>query len=76
MAALTPFLAAQTGCSESLTGIDTFSVLSSRCTGCGDCLTACSYGAISMSSGSANISSSLCTGCGKCVNRCKHSAIS
>jgi heterodisulfide reductase subunit A len=49
------------------------------CTGCGDCLTACPYDAISMGEGSdrhvAVISPTGCKGCGGCVPICPENAI-
>lgn len=51
------------------------SVTSSKCTGCGDCQSACPHGAISLSGGKASISASRCTGCGKCISRCSTGAI-
>jgi uncharacterized protein YjdB len=52
-----------------------YSVNSSSCTGCGKCKSACSYGAISISSGKAIIDASKCTACGKCYSRCPRGAI-
>ncbi len=57
------------------TSAKTYAVSSSRCTGCGRCLGACSYGALSFSGGKAVINASKCTGCGKCAARCPRSAI-
>jgi len=49
------------------------------CTGCGDCLTACPYDAISMGEGDdrhiALISPTGCKGCGGCVPICPENAI-
>ena len=49
------------------------------CTGCGDCLTACPYDAISMGEGAdrhiAVISPTGCKGCGGCVPMCPDNAI-
>ena len=49
------------------------------CTGCGDCLTACPYDAISMGEGNdrhiALISPTGCKGCGGCVPICPENAI-
>ena len=49
------------------------------CTGCGDCLTACPYDAISMGEGTdrhvALISPTGCKGCGGCVPICPENAI-
>jgi heterodisulfide reductase subunit A len=49
------------------------------CTGCGDCLTACPYDAISMGEGEdrhvALISPTGCKGCGGCVPICPENAI-
>lgn len=54
----------------------TYSVDSSKCDACGDCLSSCGHGAITISSTTASISSSNCVGCGKCVGRCDKEAIS
>ena len=40
------------------------------CAGCGSCLAACIFDAISISSGRAMIDHKLCTGCGECMNAC------
>ena len=40
------------------------------CAGCGSCLPACIFDAISISSGRAFIDHKLCTGCGECMNAC------
>ena len=53
----------------------TYSVNSSKCTGCGHCIRACSYGALTMSGRKAVINASKCTGCGKCVSYCSKGAI-
>ena len=45
------------------------------CNGCGNCLYACSQGAIQMVGGNAYIDPDLCTGCGVCVSWCPRNAI-
>lgn len=52
------------------------SVTSSKCTGCGNCLSACPHSAISLSGGKASINANKCTGCGRCISRCPSGAIS
>lgn len=50
-----------------------------RCTGCGDCLPACPFDAISMNAksgiNSAVINNSVCKGCGMCTPVCPEDAI-
>jgi len=50
-----------------------------KCTGCGDCLPACPFDAISMNAmggtNSAFINSSVCKGCGMCTPVCPEDAI-
>lgn len=53
----------------------TYTVDQTKCTGCGKCLSACQYGAISIYGGKAHIDPTKCTGCGNCVNRCPRHAI-
>lgn len=55
---------------------DTYSVNSSKCTGCAKCVSVCGSGAISFSNNKASISSSKCVGCGKCARVCTQGAIS
>lgn len=47
----------------------------SKCNGCGNCLSHCPQGAISMVAGNAWIDPELCDGCGNCVNFCPRDAI-
>ncbi|MCD4706750.1 MAG: 4Fe-4S binding protein [Candidatus Sabulitectum sp.] len=46
-----------------------------KCNGCGNCLSSCSQGAISMVAGNAYIDPELCNGCGNCVYYCPRDAI-
>jgi heterodisulfide reductase subunit A len=47
-----------------------------KCVGCGDCILACPYSAISRNgSGKAEINAALCHGCGTCVATCPAGAI-
>jgi heterodisulfide reductase subunit A len=41
-----------------------------ECNGCGDCVKACPYNALSLESGKAVLSPLACTGCGICVPAC------
>jgi ferredoxin len=50
-------------------------VKSAACNGCGICVTACVYGAISEADGKVAIDEELCTRCGLCVTRCRLAAI-
>jgi Fe-S-cluster-containing hydrogenase component 2 len=46
-----------------------------RCTGCGECLEACSIGAITLDGGKARVDFSRCAGCEACVLACPTGAI-
>ena len=46
-----------------------------RCAGCGACIGACSFGAISMVNGKARIDQELCRGCMICARYCGEGAI-
>lgn len=59
---------------EATATVTTYSVNTSKCAGCGDCLV-CPEGAITITNRKAYINASKCTGCGKCYSRCKHGAI-
>lgn len=56
--------------------IKVYIITSSRCTGCGNCVSACSERAISRSGRIYVIDPSKCKGCGDCVSRCRQGAIS
>ena len=46
------------------------------CLGCGDCISSCKYGAISISEkGCAIIDRDKCVGCGECINSCPKNLI-
>jgi NAD-dependent dihydropyrimidine dehydrogenase PreA subunit len=47
-----------------------------KCTGCGDCLEACTNQAISLYAGKAAIDPDTCLDCGACVEACPVGAIS
>ena len=47
----------------------------SKCIGCGDCLTACMFGALQLENGVAQVNEN-CRGCSQCVNVCRTAAIS
>lgn len=48
---------------------------SSRCTGCGVCVTRCQFGAREIGTGSVVFNPDLCSGCGLCVSTCPAEAI-
>ena len=47
------------------------------CLGCGDCVKACKFGALSVNpkTGIAEVDNSKCVGCGACVNECPRNVI-
>jgi len=45
------------------------------CVGCGECILACPYAAISRVEGKAEVNAALCQGCGTCVATCPAGAI-
>ena len=52
-----------------------FTVDSSKCKGCGDCIGKCDHEAISMNGNMAVIDKNKCRGCGDCAKECGHDAI-
>jgi len=56
--------------------LPTATVGNDLCTGCGQCLSVCPAGAISLSSdGKAVVDASLCRGCGACAQICPVGAV-
>jgi pyruvate formate lyase activating enzyme len=45
-----------------------------RCTGCGQCVSACPRQAIQMADGKSHTKRNLCEGCGKCADTCLNTA--
>ncbi len=45
------------------------------CIGCEECLSACSFGALAVEDGTAQVIDSRCVGCGVCVPRCPQGAL-
>jgi len=50
-------------------------IIREKCTGCGNCISACPYGAIAIVSDVAEIDFEKCTLCGACVDNCHLDAI-
>jgi heterodisulfide reductase subunit A len=46
-----------------------------RCAGCGQCITACPYGAVQLDGGLASVNAFLCKGCGTCAAACSNKAM-
>ncbi len=46
-----------------------------RCAGCGQCITACPYDAISLMNGIADVNTFQCKGCGTCAASCPNKAM-
>jgi heterodisulfide reductase subunit A len=47
-----------------------------RCSGCGQCVTTCPYGALVLSNGVVEVNAYLCKGCGTCAASCPDKAMS
>ncbi|MCD6117562.1 4Fe-4S binding protein [bacterium] len=47
-----------------------------RCTGCGECINVCPFGAISIQNNKASINNSMCRMCSICIDACPEGAIS
>jgi heterodisulfide reductase subunit A len=47
-----------------------------RCAACGQCVSACPYGAIVLQQGLASVNAYLCKGCGTCAGACPNKAMS
>jgi heterodisulfide reductase subunit A len=50
-------------------------VAAAACTGCGDCVGACPFGAIALADGAAVVDGAGCKGCGACTPVCPEDAI-
>lgn len=55
---------------ESQSGAPELAVLAGRCFGCGGCVAACAYAAVSIRDGVAVTDWSLCRRCGECADAC------
>ncbi len=52
-----------------------YAVVAKRCDGCGRCIKACRYGALTLKNDKAHIDAAKCTGCGDCTRFCRRVAI-
>jgi uncharacterized Fe-S center protein len=50
-------------------------LVTEKCTGCGACVAACLYGALSLEEGKAAIDRERCVGCGACMHACEFRAL-
>jgi NAD-dependent dihydropyrimidine dehydrogenase PreA subunit len=50
-------------------------IITDNCDGCGSCIDACAYGAITIENDKAVIDRDLCMGCGVCIGTCLNLAI-
>jgi uncharacterized Fe-S center protein len=50
-------------------------LVSKKCTGCGSCVAACLYGALSLKKKKAAIDRERCVGCGACMHACEFGAL-
>lgn len=50
-------------------------IIYERCTGCGDCISACPLGALTVRDGAVKCQRELCTGCGACIASCAPGAL-
>ena len=53
------------------------SIMEKSCTGCGECIYACPYGALHLNrfTRTAYLLQGLCQGCGQCVTSCPYMAL-
>jgi NAD-dependent dihydropyrimidine dehydrogenase PreA subunit len=46
-----------------------------KCTGCGDCVTACPSSAVAVQEEKANVTADDCIDCGACVDACQNGSM-
>ena len=50
-------------------------IIKEKCTGCGECVKWCGYGALSVEGRKVKLDSAKCSGCGECISVCRFDAL-